>query len=418
METQTRSPERGMHIAMVTRVTTQHSMGGMELHTETLRRGLVANGHRVTTISTRLPAGPTVMADHWGTTHFVGHGASGEYTREWWRESVQSLRQIHARDPIDVIASQSKAARAYLDMRPSLSVAEQLPTVVITHSVSIDELRAHLRQIVRHPARAILRWIPRDMTNWRDDRRWLRLADHVTVLSQDASRSMARWLRVDPSKVTVILNGVDVDAITAATGYRSAVRQQLGIDNNAIAILILASLVRRKGQHYMLAALASQHLQKHGRYLRLILAGEGPMRDKLQSQCASLGLAEQVVFTGRIPHEQIPAVLSAADIVALPSEDEGMPLALLEAMAAGHPVVATSVGAVPEIVTNRELGLLVPPGSPDALARAIDELICHPEMARQLGDAGQRQVRARYDQRNMVAAYERILRDAVTGKRL
>ncbi|HEU5347585.1 MAG TPA: glycosyltransferase family 4 protein [Ktedonobacterales bacterium] len=415
METQEQQTDRRLHIAMVTRATTQHGMGGMELHAEALRQGLVANGHRVTTISTRLSTGPAVSEDQWGKLYFVGDGAPGEYSVEWWQESVRALRQIHANDPIDVIASQSKAARAYLDARSSLSATEHLPTVVITHSVSIDELRAHLKQIYRHPARAILRWIPRDITNWRDDRRWLYLADYVTVLSQDAARSMARWLRVASSQVTVIPNGIDVERIAAAAVHRGAMRQKMGIADQDVAILIPASLVRRKGHHYMLRALAFPLLRKYGRSLRLILAGEGPMRERLQQQCTRLGLTEQVVFAGRIPHEEIPAMLSAADIVALPSDDEGMPLSLLEAMAAGLPVVATRVGAIPEIIEDGEMGLLVRPGSPHALAQAIDELLRDPETARRLSASGREQVLARYDQRIMVAGYERVLRDAVVS---
>lgn len=404
--------DRRLHIAMMTRVTTQHHLGGMELHAEALRRGLVTNGHRVTTISTCLPTGVNVSEDQWGKTHFVGNGAPGEYSQAWWQESVRTLRQIHADDPIDVIASQSKAARAYLDIRQNLPAIEQLPTVVITHSVSIDELRAHLKQIGRHPARAILRWIPRDLVLVRDDRRWLILADQVTVLSLDASRSMSRWLRIPPNRVTVIPNGVDVNAITAAAPQRDMLRQHMGIGDQDVAILILASLVRQKGQQHMLEALASPLLRKYGRSLRLILAGEGPMREQLQARCLKLGLTEQVIFTGRVPQQDVPGVLTLADIVVLPSENEGMPLSLLEAMAAQRPVVATRVGAIPEIVKDRTFGMLVPPGSPDALARAMDELLRNPETRRRLSVAGHQQVLAHYDQRIMVAEYERILRNA------
>lgn len=412
METREEQPDGGLHIAMLTRATIQHATGGMELHAEALRRGLVTSGHRVTTITTRLPSDSTVVEDEWGKTYFVGGGASGQYGPEWWRESVRTLLRVHDDDPVAVIASQSKAARAYLDARSGLPATQRLPTVVIMHSASIDELRSHLRQSYRHPARAAFRWLPRDISGWRDDRRWLHHADHVTVLSQDAAKSMSRWLRVPASRVTVIPNGVDVNGITVAAEHRAEMRQRMGIADDATAILILASLVRRKGQRHMLDALATPLLRGYGRSLRLILSGEGPTREMLQRQSALLGLEEQVIFTGRIPHDEVPALLSAADIVALPAEDEGMPLSLLEAMAAGHPVVASRVGAIPEIVEDGVSGLLVAPGSSDALARAIDELIRNPQTAKRLGDAGHNQVCAQYDQRTMVSAYERVLREA------
>jgi glycosyltransferase involved in cell wall biosynthesis len=414
LNTQAHPTDRRLHIAVLTRVTTQHSMGGMELHAETLRRGFVANGHRVTTISTRLPSGSTIKEDQWGRTYYVGEGAPGEYHEDWWQESVRTLLRIHADDPFDVVASQSKAARAYLDARLSLPVTQRLPTVVIMHSASIDELRAHLKQIYRHPARALLRWIPRDIPLWRDDRRWLHLADHVTVLSEDAAISARRWLRVAPSRVTVIPNGVDVEGITIATARREEMRKQIGVNEDATVILILARLDRGKGHQFMIDALASQRLRSIGRSLRLVLVGEGQTRERLQKQCERLGLTEQVIFAGRVPHDEVPAILSAADIVALPSTAEGMPLSLLEAMAAGHPVVASRVGAIPDIVNDRVSGLLVAPGSPDALSRAIDELIRSPELAERLGATGSEYVRAHHNQRIMVGSYERVLLEAVS----
>ena len=140
------------------------------------------------------------------------------------------------------------------------------------------------------------------------------------------------------------------------------------------------------------------------------------MHENLERQCARLGLTEQVLFAGRIPHERVPAMLSAADIVALPSLAEGMPLSLLEAMAAGHPVVATRVGAIQEIIEDRSTGLLVPPGSSDALARAVNELLRDPDTARRLGSKGQEYVFAHHDQRAMILSYEQTLRNVTLGR--
>ena len=326
----------------------------------------------------------TVVEDQWGKTYFVGQGTPGEYSPKWWPESLRTFQQIHAADPVDVIASQSGGARACIEAQRHLPAGKRIPSVLILHNTNIDNLQAHLRQIHRHPARAILRWIPLDISLWRDNRRWLHFADHITVLSQSSAVALVRWHPVNPSQVTVIPNGIDVEAITTALAQRDNIRRRMGLHNQDTAILILASLVQRKGQHYMLDALASPLLRKYGRSLRLILAGEGPTREKLQDQCARLELDEQVIFAGRISHEEVPDLLSAVDIVALPALAEGMPLSLLEAMAAGHPVIATRVGAIPEIIKDRITGRLVSPGSPDALARAVDELLCDLPTARRL----------------------------------
>lgn len=414
MDLQGRQANRKLHIAMLTRVTVQHSTGGMEVHAEILRRGLVANGHRVTTISTCLPTGPTTLEDQWGVTHFVGTGTPGVYTAEWTQESVRALQRIHAADPVDVIASEGGGGGAYIKAQQRMPAAERLPSVLILHNTNIDNLLSHLKVTHRHPARAILRWIPHDIVNWLENRSWLHLANRITVLSRSSAVALVRWHPVNPSQVTVIPNGVDVEGITAASSHRAEVRRELGIDDQATAILILASLERRKGQNFMLDALASPLLRDYGQSLPLILAGEGPMREKLEKHIVRLGLTKQVLFTGRIPHERVPAILSAADIVALPTLSEGMPLSLLEAMAAGHPVVTTRVGAIPEIVEDGATGLLVPPGSPVALARAVNELLHNPGTAKRLGDAGRAFVLAHHDQRTMIHAYEQVLQDATS----
>ena len=416
METQGQLGDRRLHIAMLTRVTVQHNMGGMELHAEMLRRGFVANGHRVTTITTQLPTGPTVMEDQWGTTYFVGQGAPGMYSPEWWQESVRTFQRIHATDPVDVIASQSGGARACIETQRHLPLEKRVPAVLIMQNTHIDDLQSHLKQIHRHPARALLRWIPLDIKFWRDSRRWLHFADHITVLSKNSAMGLERWYPVNPSQVTVIPNGVDVEAISAAMAQRDDVRRQMGLHDQDTAILILASLVSRKGQRYMLDALASPLLRKYGRSLRLILAGEGPTREKLQNQCARLGLTEQVIFAGPIPHEGVPALLGAADIMALPSDIEGMPLSLLEAMAAERPVVATRVGSIPEFIHDGTCGLLIPPSSPDALARAIDNLLSNPKLAQRLSSAGHDYVLAHHDQRLIVAQCEQVLMRLVADR--
>ncbi len=212
---------------------------------------------------------------------------------------MSSLRKVVARAPA-------------LRLNDTCQLEERVPSVLILHNTNIDNLHSHLKQIHRHPARAILRWIPRDIVLWRDNRRWLHFANHITVLSQSSALALVRWHPVEKSQVTVIPNGVDVEGISAAEVQRGEVRRQMGLHDQDTAILILASLVQRKGQRHMLDALASPLLRKYGHSLRLILAGEGPMREQLERQCARQGLTEQVIFAGRIPHEEVPDLLSAA----------------------------------------------------------------------------------------------------------
>jgi glycosyltransferase involved in cell wall biosynthesis len=137
-------------------------------------------------------------------------------------------------------------------------------------------------------------------------------------------------------------------------------------------------------------------------------------RDGLEAYAAALGLGQRVVFTGF--RRDVPALLSAVSVSVLPSLSEGLSNVVLEAMAAGVPVVATSVGGTPEIVDDGVTGLLVPPRDAGALADAISSLLTDPARRQTIGEAGRRRVEERFSLEAMVLAteqlYERLLREA------
>ncbi|KIX84467.1 glycosyltransferase [Thermus filiformis] len=137
--------------------------------------------------------------------------------------------------------------------------------------------------------------------------------------------------------------------------------------------------------------------------MELWLVGEGPLRPQVEEQVQKAGLVEYVRFLGL--RRDIPELLSQADALLLPSDWEGVPLVVLEAMAAGKPVVATKVGGVPELVEHGVTGFLVPPGDPGALAEAILRVASSGELRRQMGEAGWERVRERFDIRQTARAY-------------
>jgi glycosyltransferase involved in cell wall biosynthesis len=185
--------------------------------------------------------------------------------------------------------------------------------------------------------------------------------------------------------------------LAAPPDARRSVRAAWGAGPDDVVVLVPGALERRKGHAVLLAA--AERLPA-GSDLRFVFAGAGSEEAALRRRAGQLGVA--VVFAGF--QKDIGACLAAADVVAMPSLQEGLGVAALEAMAAGLPVVASRVGGLGEAVVDGETGVLVAPGDPVALARALAELARDPGRRARLGAAGRRRVLARYTMAQMAEA--------------
>jgi glycosyltransferase involved in cell wall biosynthesis len=200
------------------------------------------------------------------------------------------------------------------------------------------------------------------------------------AVSAAVADDIARQLRVPRDRIRVVPNGVATDEPVLSPSPNAAAPR-------SPTVLTLARLDPQKGLPYLLRAAAMLP------GVSFIVAGEGTERASLEREARDLGVSDRVAFIGF--RTDTAALLARADVVVLPSLNEGLPLAVLEAMAAARPVVATAVGGTPEIVHDRETGLLVPPADPAALARAIGELLADRPLARRLAEAGHALVRSR-----------------------
>jgi glycosyltransferase involved in cell wall biosynthesis len=238
-----------------------------------------------------------------------------------------------------------------------------------------------------------------------------RAADHVLVNAQ-AIRTVLVEQGYDPSRISVIPNGIDLSQF-GDRARTKAVREGLRLPPTAPVVAVFSRLNRLKGIEYFLEAAAV--LAKRFEEVRFLIVGDSISqlyRDELEALARSLGLADRVLFTGF--RGDVPALLSEVSVSVLPSLSEGLSNVVLEAMAAGVPVVATSVGGTPEMVEDGVTGLLVPPRDARALAEAIGSLLADPLRGRSIGDAGRRRVAERFSLEATVHAtaqlYERLLR--------
>jgi glycosyltransferase involved in cell wall biosynthesis len=213
----------------------------------------------------------------------------------------------------------------------------------------------------------------------------------------------ARALRLVPRRARVIPNGVELDRF-AGPDPRAAVRAELGTPSDAQVVIAVGRLDEQKGIDILLDALARVRDQAG----ELWLVGDGPRRTALEQQARYLGLAARVRFLGY--RDDVPALLRASDLFALPSRYEAMSIAVVEALAAGLPCVVTDVGENRDLVEAGVTGSLVPPCHPEALAAVLAALLADPARARRMGQAA-RQRAAAFDVVQTVGRVQQIYRD-------
>ncbi len=229
--------------------------------------------------------------------------------------------------------------------------------------------------------------------------RWLynRAVDAVVAISGGVREALVS-AGVDPARIRVIASGVEFERYQACDERRPSARAGYGVKGDVPVLAIVGALEPRKGHAVLLEALARLRRPE----VRVLCAGAGSLRAELAGQCARLGLTEQVVFLGRL--DEVTSLLAAADVVVMPSLQEGLGVAVLEALAAARPVIASRVGGLPEVLGEGAAGVLVPPGDGAALAAAIDGLLRDPARARALGAAGRERVRSRFSMATMAEA--------------
>jgi glycosyltransferase involved in cell wall biosynthesis len=231
--------------------------------------------------------------------------------------------------------------------------------------------------------------------------------DRIVAVSDDTKNNLVRYERIAPSRITVIPNGIDGDRFTGPVDV-GAKRAVLGLSSGPV-IGLAARLTEQKGAIYLLQAVPRLREQYPG--LQVLIAGTGDQDDHLKRAAHQLGIANAVHFLGM--RLDMPELVRAFDVVVMPSIWEGLPMALLEAFAAGTPVVASDVGGVGKVIRHRENGSLVPPRDPVALAAELAHVLAHRELREKYSQTARRTFEESYSAEAMTRRYEAIYLEAV-----
>jgi glycosyltransferase involved in cell wall biosynthesis len=230
---------------------------------------------------------------------------------------------------------------------------------------------------------------------------------HLVAVSERVKRMAVDEEGVKPERVVVIMNGIDV--VKAPDQHTlQRLRVALDVKKDDFIYLTVGRLTVQKGHIYLLEAIP-EVLQRYPDSTLFLVAGEGHQRDILENRVSQLGLGKFVRFLGN--RSDIPALLSIADVFVLPSLWEGLPLALLEAMSVGLPVVATQVEGVDSVVTEGENGYLVPPKDSQALALALIKIREYEEARHSFSKKNTEDVERQFTIERMCSHYESLFLD-------
>jgi len=365
-----------MRIALVTSYFPPHP-GGQELHVLKLAQGLVELGHDVTVITSNMDLGDGPEPSDYRVVKlpFIKI-ASDVFTfgvGRALREAKPDVIHIHA--PICIIATQASMRML------------NTPLVATYHG---DYYKS---SFMANVVKALRNHIQLPFV--------LRNADTINALSDNDRRLLTDY-GIDPDKIEIIYPGVDL--------AKFPVDQETWSPNGK-RILYVGRIVYEKGVKELITSFGTLSQQEED--VELVIAGDGDALKDMKALVSRSGLEDRVTFLGWLPHDEIIEQYGQAMVVVLPSFSEGMPYAVLEAMAAGRPVIASNVSGLRDVVDHQKSGLLYDVSDPDGLREAMLRLVTDPELCRRLGERAREHCQATFGNHrwleDMVRIYESVL---------
>lgn len=302
-----------------------------------------------------------------------------------------------------IINKFNKINKTHALLRTMFELLRYRPDIINSHNVMPNVYGAIGGHLLKIPS--ILTLHSGEKTSVAEfNRKTNSLVKHIVCVSDQIalklSDSAAHHISHTPR--SEINNGIDVAQYINHDG--SKLRAEFGFSSEDVVIGSVGRLQSVKNHKLLIDAVKSLS-GKFGN-LKVLLVGDGPLRKELERYASSLGMQNAIIFAGY--RSDIPAILSAMDIFALPSLAEGSPIALLEAMAAKLPVIASAVGSIPKIIQNNVNGITVPPDDLSSFNSSLSNLVNNLDSARRLGSKGYHTVKSDHSMQKMYASYQEI----------
>jgi glycosyltransferase involved in cell wall biosynthesis len=232
------------------------------------------------------------------------------------------------------------------------------------------------------------------------------LNQKIVAISSDAAEQMLKCNKINKDKVSIIPNGTDLKTfdIKVSDEEKLSIKKSLGLNHDTLILGNIGRLAKEKDQGSLIKAVKKMVSKKNK--IELIMVGDGPLKKELMELAKELNVLESVKFLGY--RNDIAKLLSIIDVFVLSSFTEGISLTLLEAMAAGKPIVATKVGGNPEVVDDGVTGILVPCGFPERIESAVMRFYANRSLIAQFGEAGRKRAYEFFSLENMTNQYEKL----------
>ena len=396
-----------MRIAVFIKRTTLHKgYGGIETQNKVLCEGLAKRGHELVVFSPQRELSQSTWQQNGVSYCFVScsfrsyFGFEDLIKTNWSNRSYREFESEHHKKQFNVILSQSSAGIGVIKRKSLLGV----PILAIAHGTVISEYLTFLREVNFINPFSILKFIKNTgfvaVNFFTRQRQYIHGADKVIAVSSYVKRALIDETFVAQEKIEIVHNGIDeLPEIGAVEASPSIER---------LHFLYVGRLEKSKGVLFLLDILSDKRFEG----IVVDVIGDGPLRSTLTSVAAKKGISKRFVVYGQMSHEAVLQFMSTQGpfVFVFPTlRVEGFPMALVEAMAAGLPTVASDIGGVADAVVNEVTGFLCRPGDVEDLKSKLEKLMNDSALTQKLGAAGRQKALLEFSIDGMLNAYERII---------
>ncbi|WP_378950864.1 glycosyltransferase family 4 protein [Pelosinus sp. sgz500959] len=347
-------------------------VGGAETHVTDLIKGLTAKGHNV---------------------YLAVHGEKSkkmdELVKEQWSFNFRSA------NPFQYVIVSKELAKLIKDKKID---------IIHSHQRTAGYLASYIKRMIGIPFVVTIHdpWNRAVFKSY-----YGKIFDHIITVSEFLKKRFIADFGFSPDKVHTIYNGADSERYNVdkyPKDQLNQLREGFGIKANEQVVSLIARLYESKGQQYLIAA--TKAVAQKCPNVKILLVGSGEHEERFRKQVAEDGLDKFVIFTGY--REDIPELIAISDIVVRPSDMEGFPINMLEAMLMRKPVIATNIAGVPEMITHGENGFMIEPGDVDQLANYISTILLDEELGKKMGTRGEQIVLEKFTLKSLIAKVENL----------